>query len=329
MASQSSKVVYAALAGNFLVAITKAMAAFWTGSSAMRSEAVHSFVDTGNEALLLYGIRRSQQRPDSTHPLGYGRELYFWSFIVALLVFALGAGVSFYQGVVHLRSPHPIERPLINYVVLGLCFLFEGGSWWIALRTVRASKGKQSYWQAVVRSKDPPQFMVLLEDTAALIGIILALAGTWASVEFHEPRFDGLASLAIALLLATMSVVLARESKALLIGERADPEIYEAIARTASRMAGVVSVNGLLTTQLSPQDVVAALSLEFEDDLRVEQVERIVEALEDAVRREHPEITSLFVKPQTKRAYQNSRLRLLCGQNAPAEDAQETASPAG
>jgi cation diffusion facilitator family transporter len=304
MASESNKVVLAALIGNVLVAITKAIAAAMTGSSAMLSEAIHSFVDTGNEVLLLYGMHRSRRKPDESHPLGYGRELYFWSFIVALLIFAVGAGVSFYEGIVHLKDPEPMQRPIINYIVLGLSLLFESGSWWVAVRSMRAEKGDQSYWQAITRSKDPPKFMVLLEDSAALIGILIALAATWASVTFHEPRFDGIGSLLIGIVLAAVAIFLAKESKDLLIGERADPAMQQGIISIAQGMEGVLRVNGLLTTQMAPTEVVAALSLEFEDGLTIMQVERIVADMEAAIRKQHPEITSLFVKPQTPQVYQ-------------------------
>jgi cation diffusion facilitator family transporter len=307
MASGGTKVVYAALAGNLLVAVTKTAAAVFTGSSAMLSEAVHSFVDTGNEVLLLYGLHRAGQRPDREHPFGYGRELYFWSFVVALLVFAVGAGVSLYEGVQHLSAPEPITNPIVNYVVLALSLAFETGSWIVAFRQMRASKGDQSYWQAIVRSKDPPQFMVLLEDTAAILGILIAFAGTWAAVAWNEPRLDGVASIVIGLLLAAVAALLARESKGLLIGERADPALHAAMVELAAGMQGIDNVNGLITAQLAPQQVLAALSLEFEDKLRVGDVERIVAELEVRVRRHHPEVTALFVKPQPQVAFAAQR----------------------
>ncbi len=316
MAAESNTVVLAALIGNVLVAITKTVAAAMTGSSAMLSEAIHSFVDTGNEVLLLYGMHRSRRKPDEFHPLGYGRELYFWSFIVALLIFAVGAGVSFYEGIVHLQNPEPMQRPVINYIVLGLSLLFEGGSWWVAVRSVRAEKGAQSYLRAIIDSKDPPKFMVLLEDSAALIGIMIALAATWASVTFHEPRFDGIGSLLIGLVLAAVAIFLAKESKDLLIGERADPAMQQGVISIAQGMDGVLRVNGLLTTQMAPTEVVAALSLEFEDGLTITQVERIVADMEATIRKQHPEITSLFVKPQTPQVYRAAIDRIEKGPDA-------------
>jgi divalent metal cation (Fe/Co/Zn/Cd) transporter len=197
-----------------------------------------------------------------------------------------------------------MQRPIINYIVLGLSLLFESGSWWVAVRSMRAEKGDQSYWQAITRSKDPPKFMVLLEDSAALIGILIALAATWVSVTFHEPRFDGIGSLLIGIVLAAVAIFLAKESKDLLIGERADPAMQQGIISIAQGMDGVLRVNGLLTTQMAPTEVVAALSLEFEDGLTIMQVERIVADMEAAIRKQHPEITSLFVKPQTPQVYQ-------------------------
>ena len=303
--------VYAALVGNLLVAATKAVAAVVTGSSAMVSEAVHSLVDTGNELLLLHGIRRSHRRPDTQHPLGYGRELYFWSFIVALLLFAAGAGVSIVQGILHIRSPEPIDDVEVSYVVLGLSLVFEAGSWIVAFRGFRATKGDTGYWAAIRSSKDPPRFMVLLEDSAAIIGILIALAGTWSSVAFHDPRLDGAASIAIGILLAGISVVLARESKGLLIGEQADPELQAAVFAIASDTTGVAAANGLVTVQLAPDQVVAALSLEFDRHLNVPEVEALVSEMEQRLRRIRPEVFMLFVKPQTGDIFVAARARLL------------------
>ena len=264
----SRHAVFAALAGNLLVAATKGVAAAWTGSSSMLSEAVHSVVDTGNEVLLLYGMRQASARADAEHPLGYGRELYFWSFIVALLIFALGAGVSIIQGIAHVRAPEPIKDPAVNYVVLGLAFVFEGGSWWVSLRQFRAAKGSSGFVEGFRRSKDPPSFMVLFEDTAALIGILLAAAGTFASASLGLPVFDGVASIAIGIVLAGTAALLAGESKSLLIGEQADAKLNESLLRLAARQPGVVQANGVMTVQLAPDQVVVNLSLEFADELR-------------------------------------------------------------
>jgi cation diffusion facilitator family transporter len=308
MAAHSAKTsVYAALIGNVLVALTKIIAAVWSGSSSMMSEAVHSVVDTSNELLLLYGYRRAARRPDRLHPLGYGRELYFWSFIVALLIFALGAGVSLYQGIMHVLSPQPIERPMVSLIVLGLCFAFEGTSWLIALRSLRASGQRGSTYEAFLRSKDPPAYMVLFEDSAALIGIVIAASAIGAAAWLQQPVWDGVGSILVGLLLAGTSVVLARESKSLLIGEPAHSELSESILEVANNTPGVLRANGVLTVQMSPSEVVAAVSIEFADDRRADDIESSVVAIETEVRKQHPDVAALFIKPQTKARYRANR----------------------
>ena len=271
----------------------------------MLSEGVHSLVDTGNEALLLYGMRRSAKPPDDSHPYGYGRELYFWSFIVALLIFAIGAGVSFYEGIARVQAPRAIERPTILFAVLGLSFVFEGTSWVIALRSFRKAQGKLTMWQAFRASKNPPEFMVLFEDSAALIGIGIAAAGAGLALFTGEERWDGIASIAIAVLLSIVALLLARESKALLIGEAADPALRKSIAALALDVDGIRRVNRITTVQLSPVQVIANLSVEFDDDKTTPQIECAVVALEDRVRAHHPEVVALFVKPQTEVRAQN------------------------
>jgi cation diffusion facilitator family transporter len=301
MATSSRTVILAALAGNFLVAVTKFVAATLTGSSAMMSEGFHSLVDTSNEVLLLYGEHRAAKPPDELHPLGYGRELYFWSFVVAVMIFGLGAGLSIYEGAEHLRHPEPIADVLIAYVVLGLSFLFEGASWWIAFRAFRAASAELGLVEAARQSKDPPTFTVLFEDSAALAGLLIALAGTFLSSHFAMPVFDGIASIAIGLVLAAVAVFLARESKALLIGERADRATREAIVAVTTADPAVEAVNSLFTVHLGPQQVVAALSVDFRDGLSSEALEAAVERIERTIRRREPEVTALFVKPQARR----------------------------
>ncbi len=291
--------VWAALVGNLLVAVAKFAAAALTGSAAMLSEAVHSLVDTVNEVLLLYGIARSTRPADRLHPLGYGRELYFWSFVVALLIFALGAGVSAYEGVGRLLSPKPIERPVVIYAVLAVSFAFEGVSWWISLRAFGATRRNLGWWEAFRRSKNPPAFTVVFEDSAALLGILVAAAGTATAIATGDARWDGVASLVIAGILAGVAALLARESKALLIGERADPALSDAILRTAAGIAGVCSANSIVTIQIAPNSVVATLSLDFFDYLRAPEIERAVVELESRIRGAHPEVSALFVKPQS------------------------------
>jgi cation diffusion facilitator family transporter len=300
MAKSGSLVaVWAALIGNLAVALTKFAAAALTGSAAMLSEAVHSLVDTINELLLLYGIARSARPADRQHPLGYGRELYFWSFVVALLIFALGAGVSIYEGCSRLISPQPIERPKIIFGVLAISAVFEGASWLVGVRAFRAAKGSLGWWEAFRRSKDPPTFIVVFEDSAALLGIAAAAAGTALALYTGDTRWDGAASLCIAAILAGVAALLARESKELLIGERADPRLSDAIMRIAAGIGGVCSANSIVTVQLAPSNVIATLSLDFFDYMRAPEIERAVVELENQIRSAHPEVSALFVKPQS------------------------------
>jgi cation diffusion facilitator family transporter len=309
-ASDTKTTVWAALIGNMLVAITKIVAALFSGSSAMLSEAVHSIVDTGNEALLLYGMRRSRRHPDALHPFGYGRELYFWSFIVALLLFGLGCLASVFEGIKHILHPRPVEHPAAVYTVLGLSLLFEGGTWLVALKGFRPLVGKQGYLAAITESKDPPQFVVLLEDSAAIIGIAIAFIGTWASIRWDEPRIDGIASLAIGVLLGIVSVLLAKESKGLLIGERADMKLQEDVFTIARTTDGVLCSNGLASAQLAPNQVVVALSLQFEAHLTTARIEQIVVEMEEKIRRNHPEVFVLYVKPQSPEAFAATQKRI-------------------
>ena len=303
----SKMVIYAALAGNLAIALTKFAAAFFTGSSAMLSEGVHSLVDTGNGGLLLYGMHRAARPADRTHPLGYARELYFWSFIVALLVFALGAGVSFYEGIIHIMAPEPVANVKVNYVVLGLSFLFEGSSWLVALKEFRREKGTQGWLQAVQSSKDPSVYTVLFEDSAALLGLIVAFAGILAAELLEMPELDGAASIGIALILGATAIFLARESKGLLIGEPASPEVQRQVLAIAQQDPAVQRANGVLTVHLGPQEIVAGLSIEFEDHLAAPEIEACVERIEARLKKEMPEITRLFVKPQTTGTWEQRR----------------------
>ena len=291
--------IYAALIGNMLIAATKGFAATITGSSAMLSEAVHSAVDTGNALLLLYGLKRAAKPPDQRHPFGYGRELYFWCFVVALMVFALGAGISIYEGINHIRHPEPITRPMVNYIVLGLAFLFEGISWWFGWKAFAASRRGGKLWASITDSKDPTNFMILFEDSAALLGIVIAAIGTFLSVHLGDPRIDGAASILIGIVLAVVAVVLGRESKELLIGERASPELSAAIRETASEEPCVIEVVDVITSQLAPDQVIATLGVVIDEDLRVPEVEQLIYRIEKEIRARHPKLFRVFVRPQS------------------------------
>jgi cation diffusion facilitator family transporter len=306
----SRRVIYAALAGNFAIALTKFVAAIFTGSSAMLSEGVHSLVDTGNGGLLLYGMHRAARPPDDAHPLGHGRELYFWSFIVALLVFALGAGVSFYEGIIHILEPEPVANPAVNYVVLALSVLFEGTSWWIALKEFRQTKGRLGWFQAVRQSKDPSIYTVLFEDSAALLGLLVAFIGILAAQVFDMPELDGVASLGIAAILAGTAIFLARESKGLLLGEPAAPSVQAKVLAIAQQEPAVQRANGLISVHVGPEEIIAGISVEFEDHVTAPEIEACVERIEARLKTEVPAVKSLFVKPQTTGTWQQRRLAI-------------------
>ncbi len=299
MASGSKKVIYAALGGNALIAVTKFIAASLTGSAAMLSEGIHSLVDTGNQGLLLFGIRRANRPADEKHPFGYGAEIYFWAFVVAILIFAVGAGVSLYEGVQKIYHPHPITDPTINYVVLFLAMLFEGFAWAIAYREFASTKGKRSFFQALQESKDPTVFTVLFEDTAAILGLMVAFIGIFLADYFDLPVMDGAASVVIGLILAGAAMVLAYETKGLLIGEAAAPEIVEAITNIVAATPTIDTLNEIRTLHRGPNDVLLALSVDFEDNVPAGKVEQAIYQLEIAIKTRFPVVKRLFIEVQS------------------------------
>lgn len=303
MSDTNKTVIYAALFGNLAIALIKFVAAYLTNSSAMLSEAIHSVVDTLNEILLLYGLKKSKQPANHSHPFGFGRELYFWAFIVALLVFTLGAVVSIYQGIQHIRHPEEMVSAYINYIVLGLAILCEGTSWYIALKSFKKKKGQLGYFEAFRRSKDPTTFTVLFEDSAALLGLFIAFVGIYLSHRFNMPVIDGIASICIGVVLAISALLLARETKGLLLGETADPELRQNVLNIAQKDPSVLSANGVLTEQIGAQQVIASLSLEFKDHLSSDDIEWCVNRIETDIKKIHPEIVALFIKPQTKQVW--------------------------
>lgn len=296
----SRKVIFAALAGNALIAVTKFAAAATTGSSAMLSEAVHSVVDTGNQLLLLYGLKRAARPADDAHPFGFGMELYFWTFVVAILIFAGGAGISIYEGIDKLLRPHPVKDSYINYIVLGLAAVFEAAAWTVAYREMRRIKGKMSFYQAVRTSKDPTVFTVLFEDSAAMLGLIAAFLGIALGEALDIPELDGVASIVIGVILAGTAALLALESKGLLIGEAASPAVIAGIRRTVAGQSGIDGVNELLTVHFGPRDVLLNLSLDFSDMLTAGEVEAAISAMERRIKTEFPEVTRVFIEAQSR-----------------------------
>jgi len=312
MATGRTFAIYAALAGNVAIAATKFAVAAFAGSSSMLTEGIHSLVDSGNEVLLLYGERRAKRPPDELHPLGYGREIYFWSFVVALLIFTAGAGVSVYEGILHMMEPEMLHSPGINFAVLGASFLIEGGSTYFALREFRrAKRPEESFWKALRSSKDPSIFVVLFENCAALVGLAVAAAFIGLTIVTGNPVWDGAGSVVIGLLLAGVAIILAGECKHLLIGEQARPEVRHALERISAEQAGVCVVNEVMTVHLSPSEVVAMLSIDIDDDLPAIEVEAIADRIERAAKAEYPEVRRIFVRPQSRHAAGAEREALL------------------
>ncbi len=302
MSGSSKKVIFAALIGNTLVALTKFVAAAITGSSAMLSEGIHSLVDTGNQVLLLHGLRQARKPADRDFPFGHGKEVYFWSFVVAILVFALGAGISIYEGIQHLRHPVEIQNPLINYIVLGLAMLFEGAAWFFAFKEFSAAKGKWGYLEAVHRGKDPTNFVVLFEDSAAMLGLLVAFAGIGLTQLTGIPHFDGLASIIIGLLLGGTAIWLAYETKGLLIGESANRWIVEGIRELAGSIDWVENVNEILTMHMGPEYILINLSLDLRDSVPAGEIEKMVVGLDCEIKSNYPNVKRVFIEARSRDA---------------------------
>lgn len=293
-------VLFGALAANLGIAVAKFVAAAITGSSSMLTEGVHSLVDSGNQLLLLYGQHRARKLPDRTHPFGYGRELYFWAFVVAILIFAIGSGVSIYEGWAHIVEPEPLRDPLLNYVVLAVAVVLEGTSWALAVKEFNAKRGGLSWWQSVHRSKDPAGFIVLFEDSAALIGLGIAAVGVWASHYFEDARIDGIASVAIGLILALVAILLAREAKGLLIGESADPVLIEKLWAAIEQRPQITAVNHIRTIHTAPDAVFVAISADFVDSLTMGEGETLIELIEGELKAAFPQLTSIYIRPEKR-----------------------------
>jgi cation diffusion facilitator family transporter len=294
---ESTRVILTALAANVGIAVAKFAAAAVTGSSAMLTEGVHSLVDSTNQVLLLYGQKRSNRPPDARHPLGYGRELYFWSFVVAILVFSLGAGVSLYEGVLHLLYPEPTEDLLVAFIVLGVAIALEGWSTLAALRTFNKERGRKSVFRAIRDTKDAPNLVVLLENSGAIAGLVIAALGIALSALTGSPYYDGIASVLIGLVLAAMAVMLLIEAKGLLIGEAADPELVKALHDCTEAHAGVVAVKEVLTVHQAPDVVVAIISADFDDAISARDVEQAVADIEAAIAARFPLVARVYIRP--------------------------------
>jgi cation diffusion facilitator family transporter len=294
MTSGSKKIIIAALIGNTLISITKFVAASITGSSAMLSEGIHSIVDTGNQILLLYGLKQAARPASPQFPFGHGKEIYLWSFVVAILIFAVGAGISIYEGIDHILHPSALHDPTVNYIVLGLAIIFEGGALYFALIEFNKVKGSFGYIEAIKRGKDPSMFVVLFEDSAAMLGLLIAFIGILLTQITRNALWDGIASVIIGLILAFTAIWLAYETKSLLIGEGADPDIIDAIHKIASKQDSIEKINEILTLHMGPEFILVNMSIDFKDYLPVGSIEKTIEIITKEIKENFPIAKKVF-----------------------------------
>lgn len=298
MAGSSKKVIYAALAGNSAIAITKFVAAYLSGSSAMVSEAIHSLVDTGNQGLLLFGLKKAKKAPTEEFPFGFGKELYFWSFVVALVIFALGSGISIYEGIHAILEPGKIGDPTLSYGVLVFAMVFESVALFIAVKEFNKSRGDLPFWKAIHEGKDPVMFTVVFEDTAALAGLLVAFIGIFATQITGNPIYDGIASVVIGIVLGVVAILLARETKGLLIGEAARTETVEGIEKLVLAEPLVNQINELLTMHFGPEFILVAITVDFNDACDASSVEEVVGRLDRRIKKEFPRVKRVFVEAE-------------------------------
>ena len=289
--------IYIALMADLAIAITKFVAAVITGSSAMTSEGVHSLVDTVNEILLLVGIKSSRKPADENRPFGYGKELYFWSFIVSLLIFSLGGCISFYEGIIHLLHPEPIENVLWNYIVLAIAFVFNTFSFIAAMKSFNRQRREENFWEAVAVSKDPTTFVVLFEDAAGLLGVVVAFIGVFLGHLYNNPFFDGGASIVIGIILIAISVLLVRESRSLLMGEPASEKALNEIIRITESDPAIQKVLRHYSMFMSPEEVVLQLSTVFKDDITAKEITKAISRVEQKIQEKFPRVKQIFIEP--------------------------------
>lgn len=295
MASETKQAVIAAIAGNLLIAASKFVAAAFSGSSAMLAEAIHSLVDTGNDWLMLYGMKKSRQPADPEHPFGYGHELYFWTLVVGILFFALGGGMSIITGLAHLARPAPLQDAGWSYAVIAVAMLFEGGSWWYGFKAFRTERRGRGVFETIRISKDPATFSVLLEDSAALAGLVLAFLGIFLSERLQAPWLDGASSVLIGVLLCLVALVLVYESKELLVGEGVEKATLEGVRAILVGDRAVQQVDKLLTLYLGPQEVMLAMEIRFHPDARAADIRHTIARLKGAIQERYPKIRRIFI----------------------------------
>ncbi|MGE4513457.1 MAG: cation diffusion facilitator family transporter [Chryseobacterium sp.] len=295
--ANNRKSIYSALAANLLIAVTKFIAGAFTNSSSMISEGIHSTVDSTNQLLLLYGIKRSKKAPDESHPFGYGKELYFWSFIVSILIFGLGGALSIYQGILHIIEPEVMKNPFWNYIVLVLSLIFEGTSLLISLKEFNKTRNGAGWWDSIIKSKDPSSFLVVFEDGAAVAGLIIVMILMSISYSFQIPELDGIASILVGLILVFVSLILARESRSLLMGEGISPDTREKIVKLAEQDTAVLRTKNILSTYQSPEEIVLMLIIDFQDHLDTEEITMAVQRIRENIKKEFPLVRFVIIQP--------------------------------
>jgi cation diffusion facilitator family transporter len=299
MPAESKTAVIAALAGDVAVAVTKFVAAGISGSSAMFSEGIHSLVDSADGALLLFGMARSTRPADEDHPLGHAHELYFWSFVVAVMIFGLGGGVTIYEGILKIRQPGALENPLWDYVVLAVAAVLQAVSMVVGYRQFRKQIGNAPLILAIHRSKDPSVFTVVIEDAIGIAGIIVAFAGVYLSHAAGDARFDGAASILIGLMLAATALVIGNEIRGLLIGESADPEMVREIRRLAEADPAVDRANPPIAVQLGPDSVLLLLEIQFSSRASAGEVAEAVDRMEHAIHTRFPVVQQIYIEAES------------------------------
>jgi cation diffusion facilitator family transporter len=296
--ASSNKSIYSALAANLLIALTKFIAGFFSNSAAMIAEGVHSVVDTANQVLLLFGLRQSRKTPDATHPFGYGKELYFYSFIVSILIFGLGGGVSMFQGIYHIIHPDILGIPKWNYIVLGISVIFEGSSLMIAAKEFNKLRGDNTWWQAITKSKDPSTFLVLFEDSAAVIGLFIVAICMYLGHTYHINYLDGLASLLVGILLICVSLILARESRSLLMGEGIGSTTKKRITEIVEQDGDVLKLMHILSTYQSPSEIVLMLIIAFKKNLDTAGINEAISRIRNIVKDEYNLVHFVIIQPE-------------------------------
>lgn len=291
-------VIWVSIASDAAIAATKFIAAIVTGSSAMLAEAMHSVVDVCDVLLLLYGRRRAARPPDESHPLGHGKDLYFWTLIVAILFFALGGGMSIYEGLQHLGRPEPMARAGWNYAVLAIAAVFVLVSFVVTVREFRTRLRGRGVWQTLVETKDPTLATLVLSDAADVVGIAIAFVGVGLAHWLGRPWIDGAASIGVGVLLSAVAIFLIVQSEGLLIGERAAPEVGRRVREAAVQIGGIVDVERLLTLQFGPGIVLVGMDVIFDPRLHGVEIAATIDRLEERIRRENPDVRYVYVEAQ-------------------------------